>query len=97
MHAPAPEQLPTNNQFASIFRDCDKVEFAGDYDTEKEARDVWKARAQQTVDNALMRFFIVPYDYEEMSPKEWWAKRVEFLSQNMDVPAIGRSRPEIMR
>lgn len=42
------------------FRDPTRVEFVGAFDTEKEAYNAWKARAQATVDNAHMRFIIVP-------------------------------------
>lgn len=41
------------------FRDLSKVDLVGvypDYDT---ARAVWKSKAQSTVDNAHMRYFIV--------------------------------------
>ena len=31
----------------------------GAYGTHEEARRVWKAKAQSTVDNALMRYFII--------------------------------------
>lgn len=41
------------------FRDLAKVEFVGAYPSYAEAHKAWKARAQQTVDNALMRFFII--------------------------------------
>lgn len=41
------------------FRDLDKVEFVGAFANYAEARRAWKARAQQTVDNAHMRFFII--------------------------------------
>ncbi|MDO1558793.1 DUF4170 domain-containing protein [Brevundimonas sp. 2R-24] len=41
------------------FRDLSKVEFVGAYPNYEEARKAWKARAQATVDNALMRYFVV--------------------------------------
>jgi hypothetical protein len=41
------------------FRDLSKVEFVGAYPNHAEAHMAWKARAQATVDNALMRFFII--------------------------------------
>jgi hypothetical protein len=41
------------------FRDLTKVEFVGAFPDYESARAVWRGRAQQTVDNALMRFFIV--------------------------------------
>ena len=41
------------------FRDLHKVEFVGAYPNYESARLAWKARAQATVDNALMRYFIL--------------------------------------
>ena len=41
------------------FRDQNAVEFVGAYGSYAEARKAWKARAQATVDNAHMRFFIL--------------------------------------
>lgn len=44
---------------APVFKDLSKVEFVGAYPNYAEARQAWKARAQATVDNALMRYFIL--------------------------------------
>ncbi len=44
---------------APVFRDLSKVEFVGAYGSYAEAKTAWKARAQATVDNAHMRFFIL--------------------------------------
>lgn len=44
---------------APVFRDLTKVEFVGAYGSYAEAKSAWKARAQATVDNALMRYFIL--------------------------------------
>ena len=44
---------------APVFRDLSKVEFVGAYPNYAEAKAAWKARAQATVDNAHMRFFIL--------------------------------------
>ena len=44
---------------APVFRDLSKVEFVGAFPNYEEARKAWKARAQATVDNALMRYFIL--------------------------------------
>ena len=44
---------------APVFRDLSKVEFVGAFGSYDEAKKAWKARAQATVDNALMRFFIL--------------------------------------
>lgn len=41
------------------FKDLDKVEMVGVYPNYATAYVAWKAKAQQTVDNAHMRFFIV--------------------------------------
>lgn len=41
------------------FRDLSKVHIVGIYPNYKTAHDAWKAAAQATVDNALMRYFVV--------------------------------------
>jgi hypothetical protein len=41
------------------FRDLAKVDLVGAYPNYEEAFKAWKARAQATVDNALMRYFII--------------------------------------
>jgi Domain of unknown function (DUF4170) len=41
------------------FRDIDKVEIVGVYPNYATAYVAWRAKAQQTVDNAHMRYFIV--------------------------------------
>jgi hypothetical protein len=41
------------------FRDLKKVEFVGAFPNYAEAHQAWKAKAQATVDNALMRYFII--------------------------------------
>jgi hypothetical protein len=41
------------------FKDLDKVETVGVYPNYATAYVAWKAKAQQTVDNAHMRYFIV--------------------------------------
>ncbi len=41
------------------FRDLSKVEFVGAFPNYAEARKAWKAKAQATVDNAHMRYFII--------------------------------------
>lgn len=41
------------------FKDLDKVDLVGVYPNYAAAYAVWKAKAQQTVDNAQMRYFIV--------------------------------------
>ena len=44
---------------APVFRDLTKVEFVGAFGSYDEAKKAWRARAQATVDNAHMRFFIL--------------------------------------
>jgi hypothetical protein len=41
------------------FKDLDKVELVGVFPNYAAAYTAWKAKAQQTVDNAHMRYFIV--------------------------------------
>jgi hypothetical protein len=41
------------------FRDLEKLDIVGIYPNYASAHQAWKAKAQQTVDNALMRYFIV--------------------------------------
>ena len=41
------------------FRDLEKLDIVGIYPNYATAYQAWKAKAQQTVDNALMRYFIV--------------------------------------
>ena len=41
------------------FKDLDKVDIVGVYPNYASAHVAWKAKAQQTVDNAQMRYFIV--------------------------------------
>ena len=44
---------------ASEFKDLDKVDIVGVYPNYATAYTAWRAKAQQTVDNAEMRYFIV--------------------------------------
>jgi uncharacterized protein DUF4170 len=41
------------------FKDLDKLDIVGVYPNYATAYAAWKGRAQRTVDNALMRYFIV--------------------------------------
>jgi hypothetical protein len=41
------------------FRDLNKLDIVGVYPNYKAAHAVWKAKAQATVDNAHMRYFVV--------------------------------------
>ena len=48
------------NKLDSVdFRDLSKLDIVGIYPDYASARVAWKAKAQQTVDNAHMRYFIV--------------------------------------
>jgi hypothetical protein len=44
---------------SSEFKDLDKVDLVGVYPNYATAYDAWRAKAQQSVDNAHMRYFIV--------------------------------------
>jgi hypothetical protein len=41
------------------FRDLSKVDLVGAYGSYQEAVTAWRSKAQSTVDNALMRYFII--------------------------------------
>ena len=41
------------------FRDLSKVDLVGAYPNYQEALKAWRAKAQSTVDNALVRYFII--------------------------------------
>lgn len=41
------------------FRDLSKVDFVGAFPNYSEALSAWRNKAQSTVDNALMRYFII--------------------------------------
>lgn len=41
------------------FRDLSKIDFVGAYPSYRDAHQAWQARAQATVDNAHMRYFII--------------------------------------
>ncbi len=41
------------------FKDLSKVDLVGAYGSYDEAKEAWRAKAQSTVDNALMRYFII--------------------------------------
>jgi len=68
-----PEELPTVKQQllhlvlggelselgSNEFKDLDKIDIVGVFPNYASAYVAWKAKAQQTVDNAHMRYFIV--------------------------------------
>lgn len=41
------------------FRDLSKLDIVGIYPSYAEAEKVWRGKAQQTIDNAHMRYFVV--------------------------------------
>ncbi len=41
------------------FRDLSKLDFVGAYPNYAEAYTVWKSKAQSTVDNAHMRYYVI--------------------------------------
>lgn len=41
------------------FRDPSKIDFVGAYPNYQEALGAWRSKAQATVDNALVRYFII--------------------------------------
>jgi hypothetical protein len=51
------------------FRDLTKVEFVGAFPNYAAARRAWAGRAQATVDNALMRYFVI-HAHKLMDPAE---------------------------
>jgi hypothetical protein len=64
--ADRPKQLPHlvfGGELVSLdgteFQDLNKLDIVGIYPNYAEAQKAWKAKAQQTVDNAQMRYFIV--------------------------------------
>ena len=54
---------------APEFKDLHKVDLVGAYPSYQEALRAWRARAQSTVDNALMRYFII-HAHKLMNPDE---------------------------
>ncbi|OJT95961.1 MAG: inositol monophosphatase [Alphaproteobacteria bacterium 65-7] len=50
-------ELKATDQIA--FKDLSKLDFVGMYPNYEEARKAWRAKAQATVDNAQMRYFVV--------------------------------------
>ena len=43
----------------NTFRDLSKIDLVGAYASHDEALAAWRRKAQATVDNALMRYFII--------------------------------------
>jgi hypothetical protein len=53
----------------NTFRDLTKVDLVGAYASYQEAAAAWRNKAQSTVDNALMRYFII-HAHKLMNPDE---------------------------
>ncbi len=51
------------------FRDLTKVDLVGAYGSYQEAVTAWRSKAQSTVDNALMRYFII-HAHKLMNPDD---------------------------
>ena len=51
------------------FKDLDQLDIVGIYPNYATAYDAWKAKAQSTVDNAHMRYFVV-HMHRLMDPEE---------------------------
>jgi Domain of unknown function (DUF4170) len=51
------------------FRDLSKVDLVGAYPSYGEAFRAWQAKAQSTVDNALMRYFII-HAHKLLDPRD---------------------------
>ena len=51
------------------FRDLSKVDLVGAYGNYDDALRAWRTKAQQTVDNALMRYFII-HAHKLLDPTE---------------------------
>ena len=54
---------------APVFRDLSRVEFVGAFPNYAEAYAAWKSKAQATVDNAHMRYFII-HAHKLLDPKD---------------------------
>jgi hypothetical protein len=53
----------------NTFRDLSKVDLVGAYASYQEAAAAWRNKAQSTVDNALMRYFII-HAHKLMNPDD---------------------------
>ncbi|MES2895183.1 MAG: DUF4170 domain-containing protein [Pseudomonadota bacterium] len=51
------------------FRDLTKIDLVGAYASHAEALAAWRSKAQSTVDNALMRYFII-HAHKLLDPHE---------------------------
>lgn len=51
------------------FKDLSKVDLVGAFPNYEEAKRAWRGKAQATVDNALMRYFVI-HAHRLMDPSE---------------------------
>ena len=61
------------------FRDLSKVDLVGIFPNFAKAKEAWKAKAQSTVDNALMRYYVV-HLHRLLDPDEG---RAESIARNL--------------
>ena len=54
------------------FKDLAKVELVGAYPNYAEAHKAWRGKAQSTVDNALVRYFIIHAHRLRLSDRPCW-------------------------
>lgn len=60
------------------FRDTDDLDIVGIYPNYEKAYNAWKAKAQQTVDNAHMRYFIAHlHRLRDEEKDDGYTKRIE--------------------
>lgn len=62
------------------FKDIEKLDIIGIYPNYKQAYDAWKSAAQRSVDNAMVRYFIV-HMHRLLDPSE---EQTEFLLKSAD-------------
>jgi hypothetical protein len=58
------------------FADLDKVDMVGVYPNYAEAEKIWRAKSQSSVDNALIRYFII-HVHRLLDPDEEAAERAK--------------------
>jgi len=54
---------------STAFKDLKAVEFVGAYDNYDDAKKAWRSKAQSTVDNALMRYYVI-HAHKLLNPDE---------------------------
>lgn len=68
------------------YRDISSIHYAGKFENRDRAYDEWKALSWMNVDNAHMRFLIIPYSMEEFDEKV--KKYKEMGSENPERQAV---------